>query len=235
MPTSLDKKVSVIVPCYNYAHYLDECLESVLTQTYKVHEIIVVDDGGKDNCKEVCDKYPAVTYLRKENGGLSSARNAGIRVATGSLISCLDSDDKLVPACIEEQVKLMTDDMTIAQVALMEFGDRYVVALPTPNTRLERILKSNTIFCNSMFTKRAWEMVGGFDESEIMRLGLEDWEFFIRMMGAGCVVRTSDFIGLRYRVHEGQMTQATTHPYWDKITAYMTEKNRELYEKYDII
>lgn len=225
-------QVSVVIPCYKYAHYLKECIESVQAQTYPV-EIIVVSDGSPDNTVEICREL-GVTCIEKENGGLSSARNAGIKQATGGYIMCLDADDKLVPAAIEEHLKLMKDDMTVAQCALMEFGDRHVIMTPTHPTSLERILIGNTIFCNAMFSKRVWEAVGGYDESETMRLGWEDYEFWIRCLEFGCTVNTSDFIALRYRAHEGQMTQATTHPNWDKLREYLRSKHAHLYYKYNI-
>ncbi|HAO28647.1 MAG TPA: glycosyltransferase family 2 protein, partial [Chryseobacterium indologenes] len=83
MPT-----ISIIVPCYNQAIYLDECLQSVLDQTYGNWECIIVDDGSPDNTKEVTEKWiekdNRFIYLHKENGGLSSARNAGIEAAKGA-------------------------------------------------------------------------------------------------------------------------------------------------------
>ncbi len=170
----MEKTVAVIIPCYNYAHYLGECIESVLEQTHKVNEIIVVDDGGVDNAEEICAKYP-VKYYRKTNGGLSSARNYGIERCTSDYIMCLDADDKLLPGAIEEHFKLMQDDLTIAQCALMEFGDRHVIAVPTTPTGIERVLKGNTIFCNALFSKKVWEAVGGYDEHQIMRGGWEDY------------------------------------------------------------
>jgi glycosyltransferase involved in cell wall biosynthesis len=228
------KKVSVIIPCYNYAHYLGECIESVLKQTYPVHEIIVINDEGKDNAEEVASKYP-VKYVWQKNKGLAGARNTGISMATGDYIMCLDADDKLVPAAIEEHVKLITDDMTIAQCALLEFGERHVLNIPNPSTSLERIMQSNTIYCNAMFPRKAWVEVEGFDESETMRLGYEDWEFWIRCLAKGYKVNTSDFIALRYRVHEGQMTQATSHPNRQKLYKYIYDKHKDLYESKNLI
>jgi glycosyltransferase involved in cell wall biosynthesis len=229
MLISGNPKVSVIVPCFNYGKYLGECLESILNQTYKNIEIIVIDDESTDNTKEVASKYP-VKYIWQKNKGLSGARNTGIKEATGELIQCVDSDDKLVPGAIEEHLKLMTDDMVIAQCALMEFGERHVIMTPTTPTGLERIMQSNTVFCNAMFSKRMWALVGGYDESEIMRLGYEDWEFWIRLLEAGCWVNTSDFIALRYRAHEGQMTQTTSHPRRQDLYRYIYNKHKDLYE-----
>jgi glycosyltransferase involved in cell wall biosynthesis len=233
-------KVSCIVPCYKYAHYLPECIDSLVNQTYPLHEIIIVSDGSPDNTKEVAEglieKYDSnIIFIEKENGGLSSARNAGIKRATGEYITCLDADDKLVPGAIEEHLKLMTDDMSIAQCSLMEFDERYTVAIPTPNTNLKQILMGNTIFCNAMFSKRVWEAVGGYDEHPTLRFGREDHEFWVRCLEYGCQVNVSDFIALRYRCHSGQMTEATLHPHWGEVEQYFRKKHAHLYEKYNLI
>ncbi len=227
-------QVTVVVPCYKYAHFLKECVDSILSQTYPVHEIIVVSDGSPDEKEmiEVLSEYTdtKITLITKENGGLSSARNAGIKAMTGTHYMTLDADDKLVPGAIEEHVRLITDDRTIAQCALMEFGERHVINLPNPKTSLERVMQANTMYCNCLFPKKAWEEVGGYDESETMRAGYEDWEFNIRVLKAGYRVNTSDFIALRYRVHENQMTQATAHPQRQNLYKYIYDKHREMYE-----
>lgn len=224
------KKVSVIIPCYKYAHYLKECVESVRGQTYKNIEIIVVDDGSPDNTREVCSQLD-VTCLSKDNGGLSSARNYGISRCIGDYIMCLDADDKLLPGAVEEHVALMEDDETIAQCALMHFGQSHNIHLPQ-GANYDRLLYGNTVFCNAMFSKKAWEKSRcGFDEHETMRLGLEDYLFWLDLTRQGCKVRTSDFIALRYRQHDNNMTSKTTHPNWPKILNYMRSIHPELKAK----
>lgn len=227
------KTISVIIPCYKYAKFLKECVESVRNQTYPAHEIIVVNDGSPDNTEEIC-KELGVTCITKENGGLSSARNAGIRVATGEYIMCLDADDKIVPEALQWHMELIENNLTIAQNALMEFGERHIMMTPISNTTLERVMQSNTIYCNAVFSKYIWEVVGGYDESETMRLGYEDWEFWIRLLEAGCHVRTSDFIALRYRVHQNNMTKETSHPNQQKLYGYIYNKHKELYNKLNL-
>lgn len=86
-----------------------------------------------------------------------------------------------------------------------------------------------------MFSKKVWEQVGGYDESDVMKWGWEDYEFWIRCLEVGCYVRTSDFIALRYRAHANNMTKMTTHPHWDDLKAYIRQKHLHLYEKYSII
>lgn len=90
-------KISVIVPIYKVEPYLRRCIDSIVVQTYQNLEIILVDDGSPDRCGEICDEYarkdPRVKVIHKENGGLSDARNAGLRVMTGEHVTFVDSDD----------------------------------------------------------------------------------------------------------------------------------------------
>lgn len=116
--------VSIIIPVYKVEAYLKECIESVINQTYKNLEIILVDDGSPDNCGQICDKYAyidnRIKVIHKENGGLSSARNAGLEIATGDYISFIDSDDfmskdfieKLHHLCIKNNVEIAVCDYT---------------------------------------------------------------------------------------------------------------------------
>jgi len=93
------KKISGIITVYNVRPYLRKCIDSVITQSYRNMEIIVVDDGSTDGSGTICDEYagkdPRIIVIHKENGGLSSARNAGLDIATGDLIAFVDSDDWL--------------------------------------------------------------------------------------------------------------------------------------------
>lgn len=97
MSVAIENLITIIVPCYNQAQYLPEALESVLNQSYQNWECIIVNDGSPDNTEDVaqewCKKDNRFKYLKKENGGLSSARNAGLNIAKGEFIQFLDSDD----------------------------------------------------------------------------------------------------------------------------------------------
>lgn len=92
--------VSVIIPCFNQGHYLAEAIESVLGQSHRNLEVIVIDDGSTDNTREVADKYPMVMYMRQANQGLSAARNTGIDLSSGEYLVFLDADDWLLPGGI---------------------------------------------------------------------------------------------------------------------------------------
>ena len=105
--------ISVIVPVYKVELYLKQCVDSILNQTYKNLEVILVDDGSPDGCGNICDEYEkrnsCVKVLHVNNGGLSAARNAGIKVATGDYIGFVDSDDWIEPDMYELLLKRLED------------------------------------------------------------------------------------------------------------------------------
>lgn len=104
-------KISIIVPIYNVEKYLEKCIYSIINQTYKNLEIILVDDGSTDNCYRICDDFQKkdkrVIVLHKKNGGLSDARNAGLQLATGELIGFVDGDDYIRNDMYEQMYKCM--------------------------------------------------------------------------------------------------------------------------------
>ena len=113
------KKVSVIVPFYNVEKYIDRCLNSLVNQTLEDIEIIIVNDGSKDNSETIAKEYASkykdkIIYLEKENGGLSDARNYAIPYATGEYIAFLDSDDSWEKFKLEKQVEIMDNNQEIA-------------------------------------------------------------------------------------------------------------------------
>src|SRR5919107_4763688 len=92
--------VSVVIPCYNQAHFLGEAIESVLAQSHLRFEIVVVDDGSTDDTAEVAACYPGVRCVRQDNRGLSAARNSGLRHSEGEYVVFLDADDRLLPEAL---------------------------------------------------------------------------------------------------------------------------------------
>ena len=126
------KKISVIVPVYNQEKYIDICINSILSQTYSNIELIIVNDGSTDTSKEIISKYlqhPNIIYLEKENGGLSSSRNYGLKYATGDYISFVDSDDYIdstlfeslssqlntIPDLIKFKMKIVSNNSIVAK------------------------------------------------------------------------------------------------------------------------
>lgn len=120
-------KISVIIPVYKVEKYLKRCVESVLAQTYRDLEIILVDDGSPDRCPALCEELAAkdarVKVIHKKNGGLSSARNAGIAAATGMYIGFVDSDDYILPEMYEKLYHALCDndaDISICNYAYVD-------------------------------------------------------------------------------------------------------------------
>lgn len=129
-------KVSIIVPCYNQARFLDEALQSVLVQTHINWECIIVNDGSSDNTEEVAKKWEdkdlRFVYIKKENGGLSSARNAGLEVAKGEYIQFLDSDDWIAATKLEMSINmLMAGIDKNVKIAISDFG-RFIDKIDEP-------------------------------------------------------------------------------------------------------
>ena len=106
----MEPKISVIVPVYKVEAYLEKCVRSLLNQTYKNMDIVLVDDGSPDRCPEMCDQYAAqyenVVALHKQNGGLSDARNFGVQHTDSEWIVFVDSDDCVEPEFVETLVSL---------------------------------------------------------------------------------------------------------------------------------
>ena len=98
--------ISIIVPVYKVEKQLNKCIESILNQTFKDYELILVDDGSPDNCGHICDEYEKkdsrIKVIHKKNGGLSDARNAGLDIALGKYIGFVDSDDIIHPQMYEK-------------------------------------------------------------------------------------------------------------------------------------
>lgn len=227
-------KISVIVPCYDQAQYLDECLHSVWDQTFKNWECIIVNDGSPDNTEEIAQKWIAkdsrFKYLYKSNGGLSSARNTGIESAVGEWILPLDSDDKISHSYLEMASKEFDKGYTLIYCEASFFGDK-MGKWEIPKFNFEQFLVHNQIFCSSFFKKENWSTVGGYDVN--MKSGYEDWEFFIRLLS-----RISPHVFqikktcFYYRRKDISMLNSLTLQNEKKIKEYIFQKHTQLYHQH---
>lgn len=130
-----DEKISVILPIYGVEKFLDECIQTVVNQSYKNLEIILVDDGSTDNCPRICDKWvekdSRIKAIHKTNGGLSDARNAGMNVATGEYFIFVDSDDLVHPQMIEILYSMAKkQDADMVGCCFKEFTDGQKISYP---------------------------------------------------------------------------------------------------------
>ncbi len=122
------KKISVIVPIYNAEKYLEKCIESIMSQTYKDIELILVNDGSTDNSEKIINKYVNskdinVIYVKKENGGLSDARNFGLKYATGDYYAFIDSDDYIEKKTFEEMSKYMEEKYDMIKMKIKKVNE----------------------------------------------------------------------------------------------------------------
>lgn len=154
-------KISVIVPIYNVEKYLDRCVKSLINQTYKNIEIILVEDGSPDKCPEMCDDYATydsrIKVVHKENGGLSDARNVGIEISSGSFIAFVDSDDWVEKDFIEElysNIKRENADISIVGYALIwdsgkeiTYGDNNDYLVYNQEDAIKELLKQKKFQC----------------------------------------------------------------------------------------
>lgn len=202
--------VSVIIPCFNYVHYLGQCLESVMQQTYKNIEVIVVDDCGQDNAKEICDQYPQVKYIRHDiNKGLSATRNTGLAACKGVYMMCLDADDWIDKDLVALSLAWFeAKKANIVGVWQQEFGERGEVHHFHPNPVHEDFLNGNKINCSSIFSRKVYEDVKakyGYAYDERLKLGYEDWQFWLRATKMGFTVATIPLALFHYRIHKDSM------------------------------
>lgn len=178
-------KISVIIPCYNQEKYISECLDSVLAQTFDDFEVIVVNDGSKDNSLDIIKKYASkhpdkIRYIDQQNQGVVVARNNAIGQAESKYIFPLDGDDKIASDCLEKLYNAMMNnkgDVIYCNVEL--FGDeRGLFNLSAP-TKFNMCIQ-NRVCVSALYRKADWEKYGGYDE--IMKKGLEDWEFWLNFI-----------------------------------------------------
>ncbi|WP_209122916.1 glycosyltransferase family 2 protein [Alkalihalobacillus sp. BA299] len=175
-------KISIIVPVYKVEKYLHKCIDSILNQSYPNLEIILVNDGSPDNCGSICDEYAEqdqrVKVIHKENGGLSSARNSGLDLATGEYIGFVDSDDYIEKDMYEELYKAAyehsadvvecslniiegTSNRTIEGHGNMEIGDNVfalqrLLELPYRNVTYNKLYKK-TLFNDIRYPNKTYE------------------------------------------------------------------------------
>ena len=194
-----EPKISVVVPIYKVEEYLDRCVESLVAQTHKNLEIILVDDGSPDKCPAICDEWAKkderIKVVHKQNGGLSDARNAGIDVATGEYIAFLDSDD-----CVHsEMYQTLLNVLTVTDADMAVCGrENFTKEVPVQNPVLTKeikvreldkegflteLLSSNNVLLviasNKLFKRKVFETlrfdVGKIHEDEFLAHKLLDF------------------------------------------------------------
>lgn len=205
--------VSVIIPYYNHREFVLEAIDSILAQTYRNFEILVVDDGSDDPVSmEVLASIdiPEVTVYHKSNGHLSSARNHGIRLSRGEMILTLDADDRFDPTFLEKAVPILKADDRLGVVTchVIRFGsDRGLdgqIWRPKGGG-LTNFLVENNCCGNSLFRHRCWVDAGGYDEK--LR-GFEDWDFWLSVTEKGWQIHAIQEALFHYRDLPGSLLRS---------------------------
>ena len=228
--------ISVIVPVYNVEAYLDKCIASITSQTYRNLEIILVDDGSPDNSGAICDawaeKDSRIRVIHKKNGGAGAARNTGLEEAKGEIISMIDSDDYLEPHMFQHLYSLMDEDVDIAECVMgltesddlpMEDGTQAVV---TAADREEAMLLHirDEIFCQTPPNKLSRRSAIGDARFPVGNL-IDDEFFTYRVIGNSRRLVHSSAVMYAYRQQPGS---AMHKPYSLKRLQGLTAKQQRL-------
>jgi len=223
--------VSVVIPYYNQPEYLQETVKSVQNSDYENIEIVVVNDGSTTELANECfEKLTGVTKISKKNGGLSSARNAGIAVAKGEFIIPLDADDIIEPTYISRGVEALINNPELGYVSChaMNFGEFDNAYIPLGYVP-ELMLFINTHGkCSNVFKKEIFIQCGGYDE---MMTSYEDWDFLITLEENGILgdVLPDEFF--KYRRHYNSMVYETANRQRSDLIQYMMIKHSKALEQ----
>ena len=210
-------EVSIIIPCYNHAHYLPEAVGSVVNQTFTHWECIIVNDGSLDNTPRIANSLimqyseKRIRLINQGNKGLAEARNAGIKASKGKYILPLDADDLIHPEMLQKMVNLLNEhsEIAIAYTDVKHFGsaNRIICAGEYDFKRL--CLQNHLNYC-SLYRREAWESAGGYNPNMVW--GYEDWDFWISCGEKGYYGKRISEPLFMYRVKETSMyTKALEH------------------------
>lgn len=210
--------VSVVIPCYNMGQYIEETVASVLAQTFRDFEILIVDDGSDDPATlEILNRLSGgvVTLMRTGNQGVAAARNHGIQNARGTYILPLDADDLITPDFLEKTVSFFekNPELGIVSSDAMLFGEVTGIC-QLPVFSAERLLSENLLYVTSLFRKSDWQKVGGY--RTVMKYGWEDWDFWIAMTRNRVIVERVPEALIKYRIRRDSRDRSMT--FWQKMS-----------------
>ncbi len=222
--------VSVVVPCYNQAVFIEETVNSILKSAYPAIEIILINDGSIDNTDEVCKNLESlhenVFYYSQPNSGPSVARNLGISNAKGRYILPLDSDDLISEDYICEAVKVLdaNKEVKVVYCEAEKFGEKQGIWDLKPFS-LQSLAINNMIFVSALYRKEDWEKCGGYSK-DMVSVG-EDWEFWISMLKNGGEVVKLPITGFYYRIRSNSRRKGMTNAKKRQMIDYVNRKHRD--------
>jgi glycosyltransferase involved in cell wall biosynthesis len=218
--------VSVIIPNFNYGRYLEDCISSVINQSYKNIEIIIVDDGSTDDSVSIIEKYDTkIVLVKKDNSGVSDSRNIGLKIATGDYLTFLDADDTLEPTKIHDQMQLMKDssseliycgvnvvdsELNFLRVLRPQYrGECSKLFFKYPTRAIVLLASGSPLISRSLIDK------AGYFDTELNTSA--DWDYMRRLS----LFTTIDFVDkplINYRRHEKSMSV-------NSLTSYYSDNN----------
>lgn len=213
-------KISIIIPAYNQAEYLEDAIESAYNQTQPAHEIIVVNDGSTDNTREVAERYmfrdfplldSPVKVINQVNKGLSSARNTGIMNATGDYCLFLDADDMLMENAIDVITrKILETNSDVVAPSFQEFGKSNRTVILQPIHEVRELIVGNRFGYFSAIRRSVLLEIGGY--SPRMAWGWEDYHLWYDIFTRGKSLAVLQDVLVKYRVKDSSMiTVANQH------------------------
>lgn len=229
-------KVSIIVPCYNQAQYLDAALQSVIDQTDSSWECIIVNDGSTDITEEVAlswvSKDNRFRYYAKQNEGLGKTRNYGISKSNGLYILPLDSDNQLINDFVQSAITVLEKhhDVGVVYGDAVYFGEKKGVWKVTP-FNLKKMLAGNYIDACAIFRKNLWAQVGGYDEN-MPHQGEEDWVFWMALGILNVNFYHLNKTTFRYFVSKNSMIRSFTTEMAISNYDYIFKKYSQQYQKF---
>jgi len=224
---------SIVIPCYNQQKYLEECLDSVISQSFSDWECIVVDDGSTDQSAEIATRFThkdsRITYFYQQNTGVSAARNTGICRASGTYILPLDGDDKIgsdyLALALEVFQSKPNTKLVYCEARLFGEVDEYWAL---PGYGYLELLFQNCIFCAAIYRKQDFLTTAGYDES--MKIGYEDWEFLIQFLDKEDLVFQISSIQFFYRQRpKSRNSFILDEQKHQSIIDYIYDKHRQKY------
>jgi len=226
--------VSVIITCYNLGQYLDEAVDSVLSQTYQNFEVVIVDDGSTDAATQalLADYRRTKTrVIHARHGGVSAARNVAIASSNGPYLCALDADDRLEPTYFEKAVPVLDADPSVAFVScwLRAFGAEEFEWKPQ-RCDLPALLWEDTVLTASLLRREAIAAVGGYD-AQMPIQGAEDWDLWLTLVERGYRGTILPEVLFNYRRRPGSLSTIA----WNgaghlPLTAYRVAKHAETYQ-----
>lgn len=226
-------QITTVIPCYNQGEYIEEAINSILNQTFKDIDIIVVNDGSTE--KSTVDILNSLNSSRTriihtENKGPGAARNLGISQTNAEYILLLDADDYFLPTYLQKAVNIIEikNNIGVVTCGVTFFGDNNQNYMPKGGDVKNFLVKNNSCG-NSLFRRICWEQAAGFDESMIY--GSVDWDFWIRITKLGWLVEVIPEYLFFYRQH-GYSISTEREKRKPEIYRYIVNSHREVFEKY---